>query len=80
MDQLTKIIVLKSVDRSQICTRQPTSVCRNSAYVIDLHSLDHPTDIRADDNEFGFVMGHLLHTLVFIKEMMVHTRYVSEAS
>ena len=50
MEQLAKIIVLKSVDRSQICTRQPTSVCRNSAYVVDLNSLDHPNDIRADDN------------------------------
>jgi len=50
MEQLAKIIILKSIDRSQICTRQPTSVCKNSAYVVDLHALDHPTDIRAEDN------------------------------
>ena len=50
MEQLAHIVVLKSVDNSLICTRQPTSVCKNSAYVVDLQSLDDPTDIRADDN------------------------------
>ena len=50
MEQLAKIVILESVKESQICSRQPTNVARNCAFVVNLHSLECPTDVRADDN------------------------------
>lgn len=50
MEQLAKIVILEDVDESLICERQPTCVCKNSTFVVNLHSLEDPCDIRADDN------------------------------
>ena len=33
-----------------MCLKQPVQVCRNIAFIVDLHSLDDPLDIRADEN------------------------------
>ena len=50
MEQLAKIVILESVKGSQICSQQPTNVAKNCAFVVNLHSLESPTDVRADDN------------------------------
>ena len=50
MENLSKIVILEQVEKGLICTQQPTNVCMNSTYVVNLHSLDDPSDIRADEN------------------------------
>ena len=34
----------------KVCTTQPMQVCYNVTFLVDLHSLDDPVDIRADEN------------------------------
>ena len=41
----------------KICNTQPVSVCHNAAFVVNLHSLDDPKDIRADENGVWKRMG-----------------------
>ena len=50
MEKLCKIVILEQVEQKFICTQQPTNVCKNSTFVVDLHSLDEPADIHADEN------------------------------
>ena len=38
MEKLCKIIILEQVEQKFICTKQPTNVCKNSTFVVDLHS------------------------------------------
>lgn len=33
-----------------VCTTQPVQVCHNVTFLVDLHALDEPMDIRADKN------------------------------
>ena len=32
------------------CTTQPVQVCHNVTFLVDLHALDDPMDVRADEN------------------------------
>ena len=45
------------VSEEKICNNHPTSVCHNVAFVINLHSLDDPKDLRADENGVWKRMG-----------------------
>lgn len=50
LDTLTKLLVTDSVPSAKLCSKQPVQVCRNASFVVDLHMLDDPLDIRADEN------------------------------
>ena len=50
VEKLARIVILESVKKSLICTRQPTNTSKNCCFVVDLHALGDPDDIRADDN------------------------------
>ena len=48
--KLGKILLGGIVPKEKICNSQPVSVCHNVTFVVDLHSLDDPKDLRADEN------------------------------
>ena len=48
VEELAKLLIANLVPKEKVCSKQPVRVCRNVAFVIDLHSLDDPLDIRAD--------------------------------
>ena len=50
VEELAKILIANPVPKEKVCSKQPVRVCRNVAFVVDLHSLDDPLDIRADEN------------------------------
>lgn len=50
VEELANILVVNPVSKEKICTKQPAQVSRNVSFVVDLHSLDNPLDIRADEN------------------------------
>ncbi len=50
VEELAKLLVATPVSKEKICSKQPLRVCRNVAFVVDLHSLEDPLDIRADEN------------------------------
>ena len=35
---------------TNVCSKQPVRVCQNVSFIVDLHMLDDPLDIRADIN------------------------------
>ena len=47
---LANVLLTDSVPPSSICSKQPVHICRNVSFVVDLHKLDDPVDIRADEN------------------------------
>ena len=50
-EELARILLIDSaVPQQKVCTKQPIHVCHNVAFVVDLHALDEPKDIRADEN------------------------------
>ena len=50
-EELARLLLIKSaVPQSKICSKQPVRICHNVSFVVDLHSLDDPKDIRADEN------------------------------
>jgi len=40
----------QTVPPSSICSKQPVHICRIVSFVVDLHELDDPVDVRADEN------------------------------
>ena len=50
IEELANILIVNPVAKEKICTKQPVRVSQNVAFVVDLHSLDDPLDIRADEN------------------------------
>jgi hypothetical protein len=48
--ELVDILLLKNVPASSICSAQPSRVKKNVSFVVDLHQLNNPRDIRADEN------------------------------
>ena len=48
--RLSNVLLTDSVLPSSICSKQPVDVCRNVSFVVDLHKLDDPVDVRADEN------------------------------
>jgi len=50
LDSLANVPLTDSVLPSSICSKQPVHICRNLSFVVDLHKLDDPVDIRADEN------------------------------
>ena len=50
LDSLANVLLTDSVPPSSICSKQPVHVCRNVSFVVDLHKLDDPVDVRADEN------------------------------
>ena len=56
IEELGKIL-LGGIPEEKICTSQPVLVCHNVAFVVNLHSLDDPKDLRADENGVWKRMG-----------------------
>ena len=50
VEVLAKLLVANPVSKEKICTKQPLRVCQNVSFIVDLHSLDDPHDIRVDEN------------------------------
>ena len=50
VEELSKLLITNPVAKEKACSKQPVRVCQNVAFVVDLHSLDDPLDIRADEN------------------------------
>ena len=50
VEELARILLTDSVPKSKLCTKQPVRVSHNATFVVDLHTLDHHQDIRADEN------------------------------
>ena len=46
IEELATIVAAKSIPPSLICTKQPSNVQQNVAFVIDLHKLDNPYNIE----------------------------------
>lgn len=50
-EEIARLLLIKStVPQRKICSKQPVRVCHNVSFVVDLHALDDPKDIRADEN------------------------------
>ena len=50
-EELARLLLIESaVPQSKICLKQPVRICHNVAFVVNLHALDDPKDIRADEN------------------------------
>ena len=51
VEELARLLLIEStVPQSKICSKQPVRVSHNVSFVVDLHALDDPKDIRADEN------------------------------
>ena len=50
VEELAEILLTESVPSQQICIEQPCYVQHNVSFVVDLHKLRDPLDIRADEN------------------------------
>ena len=50
IEELGRTLLTNSVPRERICPRQPTQICHNVAFVVDLNALDDADDVRADEN------------------------------
>ena len=51
LEELARILLTDNVTtKEKVCTKQPVRVHHNTAFVVDVHSLDHPQDICADEN------------------------------
>ena len=46
-----KILLNPKIDRQKICQQKPSNITESSIFVVDVHSLQHPDDIKKD--EFG---------------------------
>ena len=49
-EELGRILLTDTVPKEKICHVQPTQIQHNVAFVVNLHSLGDPKDLRADDN------------------------------
>ena len=50
VQELGRILLTNTVPQEKLCSIQPTKVCHNTTFVVDLHALDDIDDIRADEN------------------------------
>ena len=50
LDCLANVLLTDTVPPFSICSKQPVHVCRNVSFVVDLHKLDDPVDVRTDEN------------------------------
>ena len=50
VEKLAKLLIGCEVAKEKVCLKQPVRVCRKVAFIVDLHSLDDPLDVRADEN------------------------------
>ena len=51
VEELARLLLIEStVPQNKICSKQPVRVSHNVSFVVDLHALDDPKDIRADEN------------------------------
>ena len=50
VEKLARLLVGCEVAKEKVCSKQPVQVCQNVAFIVDLHSLDDPLDVRADEN------------------------------
>ena len=57
--------------QSKICLKQPVRICHNVAFVVNLHALDDPKDICADENGVWQRNGSLLLMSAFMVSLLV---------
>ena len=50
VEELGRTLVVEDIPSSKICSVKPTRVCHNSAFVVDVHTLKDPKNVRADEN------------------------------
>lgn len=50
IEELGKILLTDYVPCAKICSSQPTQICHNTAFVVNMDALEDPNDIRADEN------------------------------
>jgi len=50
LEGLARVLLTDDVPKEKVCMKQPVRVHHNASFVVDVHSLDHPQDIRADEN------------------------------
>lgn len=70
VEELGRILLTDTVPEEKICHAQPTQIQHNVAFVVNLHSLGDPKDLRADDNgvwerkdaPITFISLHKSHT------------------
>lgn len=67
--------MLKKLEKDAVCDRQPTNVCNNVAFVVNLKSLSDPRDIRADDNGVWNRKGSPV-TYISIHESADHSKTI----
>ena len=71
-EELARLLLIESaVPQSKICLKQPVCICHNVAFVVNLHALDDPKDIRADENGVCNAMSHLLLMSAFMVSLLV---------
>jgi len=68
VEVLAKLLVANPISKEKIRTKQPLRVCQSVSCVVDLHSLDDPYNIRADENGMwkrkGSPVAHVsIHTV-----------------
>lgn len=83
IEELGKILLTGSVLPGKICSRQPTGVCHNAAFLVDLKALDDCNDIRADENgvwkrngaPIAFISLHDGSRVIRRTKMKTHSHY-----
>jgi len=50
VDYLANVLLTDSAPPFSICSKQPVHVCCNMSFVVNLHKLDDPVDVTADEN------------------------------
>lgn len=74
VEDLGQTLIVDNVPSSKICSVQPTRVCHNTAFVVDIHTLRDPKDVRADEN------GVWLRTGSPVAYISVHTNSSGDKS
>ena len=75
VEQIIRILMNPLLKNSgRICTAQPTSICENVSFIVDVTQLDHPDDLLSDD--MGVWRNNRVDTTYFtarIDEAGVHS-------
>lgn len=50
LEALSEILLTNLVPPEKLCSKTPFQVEKNMSFVVDMHKLDNPADIRADEN------------------------------
>ena len=87
VEELARLLLIEStVPQNKICSKQPVRVSHNVSFVVDLHALDDPKDIRADKNgvwqrsgspdTYVSIHGHSTDAKYFIARIWAFTHII----